>query len=396
MRRCKARRKMRQEGICAIVSAQELIGVEPRKIMGKTSADVEMAFIFGAGASMPPLKSQQDLVLDLLEETREPRVQAARKYLRRTFPGFLRVGSGKPPFRFEDIVGPLEIAEAEEYWYHFGGHHPNTKTLVTNREVLDSLDSWVAIALDPDSIPKPTGRGDPQHDLKRTAFCNYYAPSSGASLPYARLVNLLKEIGILERAAFLSMNYDILLDRVLVASEAFVPDYRIDAFYEQEGETTTQKSSVCLLKLHGLLNWRACERCHVLRNLGIFMVWPNSNCVDCESKNARPMLIRPTLLKDFRHRVWKDVWREAGHVLAGARTWVIVGYSLPMADVWMLRLLAQSARSAGIRWSERKIIIVNRDADTWERFAIIFPNAQFREQTFDDWISFCQEIKGVE
>lgn len=367
--------------------------------MDKAYSTADIAIVFGAGASIPPLRSQQELVRDILSTTNEPRISSAQKYLRRTFPGLIKTSIPNNSIRFEDIVGPLEIAESEEYWYHFGGHKflPKKRVLVTNKEVLDSLDTWVAIALDPECVPKPPGSKKPDYALKQQEFLKFYAPSESATLSYAKLVYFLKKTKLLDKTVFLSMNYDILLDRVLYASETHAPDYKIDAFYDvpEPFPSKKQPSGVRLLKLHGSLNWRACDRCHVLRNLKGFVAWPNSKCVDCESEAARPMLIRPTLLKDFRHRVWQDVWREAGHVLASASKWVFVGYSLPMADVWMLRLLAQSAMSWHITPVKRSITVVNTDADVMQRFTLLFPNAEFRNQSFDAWVVECQNRGGI-
>ncbi|HVC00412.1 MAG TPA: hypothetical protein VNJ12_13925, partial [Candidatus Dormibacteraeota bacterium] len=297
----------------------------------------EIAIVFGAGASAPPLKGQRALVEGLLAARSQPRIRKAQRYLRHAFPG-LGTGDGTDGrIRFEDIVGPLEIAESEEYWFHFGGRERDMR-LVSNREVLDSLDTWVAMCLDPQDIPKPPSMAEHDKAAKGAAYLAFYSPSDTAPLPYARLVNFLDKSGLLPRTAFLSMNYDVLFDRVLRSSTARVPKYCIDAFYREPPEPPTA-AQVLLLKLHGSLNWRVCDACHVLADLGEFVAWPGDRCPECRAMAARPMLIRPTLLKDFRHRVWKDLWRAAGHLLAEARTWVFVGYSLPMADVWMLRLL---------------------------------------------------------
>jgi hypothetical protein len=293
----------------------------------------------------------------------------------------------KENVRFEDIVGPLEISEAEEYWFHFGGSGDHG-VLLTNRQVLNSLDTWVAMALDPQNIPKPaTGKGARATEERET-YDNYYAPRSNSDLPYARLVHFLKDAGLLEETAFLSMNYDVLLDRVIHSSVSHIPDYGIDGFYDPGPEASSdekERASVLILKLHGSLNWRACDNCHILRNLKEYVIWPGDKCVDCGEQAARPMLIRPTLLKDFRHRVWKDVWRRAGHVLAGASRWIFVGYSLPLADVWMLRLLAQSARSGGIPPRQRNIVVVNTDPQVKQRFSLLFPGVDFCEMDFGAW-----------
>lgn len=351
------------------------------------SSRMETAIVFGAGASMPPLLGQQGLVEQLASVRGQPRIESAQKYLQTAFPG----GPNKT-LRFEDIVGPLEIAEAEEYWFHFAGRDLPGNVIVTNQEVLDSLDTWVAMCLDPDSLPKPK---EAKKGTAKTndSYSSYYRPTRKSPLAYSRLVRLLLDAGQLEQTAFISMNYDVLLDRVLFASEAYTPEYSIDGFYENRNPPETKKT--LLLKLHGSLNWRSCDQCHILRNLGPFVVWPQSHCIDCNSKRARPMLIRPTLLKDFRHRVWQEVWRAAGHVLASARKWVFVGYSLPLADVWMLRLLAQSLKSGGIAPKSREIIVVNPEAATRERFAVLFPRLTFDQQKFEDWLAKCETRGGL-
>ena len=254
---------------------------------------------------------------------------------------------------------------------------------MTNKEVLDSLDSWVAKTLDPDDIPKPTKDREGK-DFER--YVEFYSPREAAPLAYSRMVHRLRDTGQLGKTVFLSMNYDVLLDRVLYSSETHEPDYSIDAFYDEPTSPSGSLAQVPLLKLHGSLNWLVCDQCHVLRNLRNFVVWPNSNCPGCHMKTARPMLIRPTLLKDFRHRVWRDVWQEAGHMLASARRWIFIGYSLPMADVWILRLLAQSSRSGGIKPERRLVTVVNPDPASKKRFAMLFPKAKFEAKVFEEWL----------
>jgi len=358
--------------------------------MPKPSAIFTTAIIFGAGASVPPLMSQQGLVQELLNDQTHPRIWPAKRYLRHSFPGLI-AKSADPrsiDIRFEDIVGPLEIAEAEEYWFHFGGSG-EPGTLLTNRQVLSSLDTWVAMALDPRSIPKPTTGKSPKAIEQRVAYGEYYAPKPTCPLPYGRMIHYLRKDGLLEKTAFLSMNYDVLLDRVVHASGTHIPDYGIDGFYDPGSVVAASekdRATTLILKLHGSLNWRACDNCHILRNLKEFISWPGDKCTDCGEQAARPMLIRPTLLKDFRHRVWKDVWKRAGHVLAGASKWVFVGYSLPLADVWMLRLLAQSSRSGGILPRKREIVVVNKDPQVKNRFSLLFPEVTFLKMDFAAWI----------
>jgi hypothetical protein len=354
-----------------------------------TAEQIDTAIVFGAGASLPALPSQQGLVDRLHGARPHPRIALAQRYLRRVFPGL-----PNPTIRFEDVVGPLEIAEAEEYWFHFAGtSSDHRRRLVTNKAVLDSLDTWLAMSLDPETIPKPpSARRTTATDAATISFRTYYAPSADGALPYSRLIYLLSLLDSLKNTGFLSMNYDVLLDRVLYASETNAPDYVVDGFYRDTSESPPDQTvinRITLLKLHGSLNWRSCDTCHTLRNLGSFVVWPESHCIDCGSEFARPMLIRPTLLKDFRHRVWQGLWRNAGHVLAGAKTWIFIGYSLPLADVWMLRLLAQSCRSGSIPVHDRRIVVVNLDPNVKDRFALLFPRLDFRYESFEAWVNGC-------
>ena len=347
----------------------------------------DIAFIFGSGASTPPLLSQQDLVERLFTAPDETRILAAKKYLRRTFGGLTSSQAPKGILRFEDIVGPLEIAESEEYWFHFGGKEQKENRIITNSKVLDALDTWVAMSLDPPELPRP--EPSPIRGSRSGGkFEEFYGPRLDSPLCYSRLVALLQSIGALEKSVFISMNYDILFDRTLNASRKYAPDYDLEDIVRPSlpGSGLPERTKVKLLKLHGSLNWRICDSCHLLRDTENTVVWPNSQCNDCGSKTARPMLIRPTLLKDFRHRVWKDVWRKAGHDLASASHWYFVGYSLPLADVWMLRLLAQSARSGGIDVRDRHICVINLDENVTKRFKLLFPNAVGRLETFQSWI----------
>lgn len=180
-----------------------------------TAEQIDSAIVFGAGASLPALPSQQGLVDRLHGARPHPRIALAQRYLRRVFPGL-----PNPTIRFEDVVGPLEIAEAEEHWFHFAGTSSDPRRrLVTNKAVLDSFDTWLAMSLDPETIPKPTSSRRTTEGYPATiSFQRYDAPSTDGILRHARLVYLLSQSSSLKTTGFLSLNDDVLLDRVLYAS----------------------------------------------------------------------------------------------------------------------------------------------------------------------------------
>ena len=338
-----------------------------------------VAFILGAGASCPIIPPQRDLVLQLWQKTTKPyepgfpinRLWPARAYLRRTFPGLKK---GVAP-TFEDVLGPLEISEAEEYWYHFAGRDLKGR-LVTNQQVLDALDTWISYVLDPPSLPRRPGDD---------GFAPLFGPGKNATCVYAKLVDVLRETSLIGSTLFISMNYDILLDRCLIAA-GHPPNYQVEAFLDPPAKAV---GTIPVFKLHGSLNWRVCEQCHVLIDLQFDSVWPASICGTCGSQRARPMLIRPTVLKDFKHRVWKEVWKWTGRELAKAEHWVFIGYSLPLADVWMLRLLTQSVRSGGIK--SRKISVVEPSGRVLERYRLLFPQAERVAKTFEQYVMKCRK-----
>ena len=67
-----------------------------------------------------------------------------------------------------------------------------------------------------------------------------------------------------------------------------------------------------------------------------------------------------------------------------------------MADVWILRLLAQSARSGGIKPQERLVTVVNPDPDSRKRFALLFPKANFEARVFEEWLNDWQPLATAE
>ena len=71
----------------------------------------------------------------------------------------------------------------------------------------------------------------------------------------------------------------------------------------------------------------------------------------------------------------------------GTPRWLIVGYSLPLADVWMLRLLAQSVRSGG--GGKRRITVVDPESGVLDRFRLLFPNAAHGANRFEEYVDRC-------
>jgi hypothetical protein len=57
-----------------------------------------------------------------------------------------------------------------------------------------------------------------------------------------------------------------------------------------------------------------------------------------------PFLVPPSTLKSayFRNPVTREIWSSAYEALRGAKRWIIVGYSLPLADLTVRNMLTQA------------------------------------------------------
>lgn len=110
------------------------------------------------------------------------------------------------------------------------------------------------------------------------------------------------------------------------------------------------QGAVMNLKLHGSLNWLYCPRCQeldvttgekstqLLTDQGSSLLCANSACT-CDYE---PLLILPTMYKQYENRVLEDTWNLASMALEQAHRVVFIGYSLPEADYELKCLIAKS------------------------------------------------------
>jgi hypothetical protein len=69
-----------------------------------------------------------------------------------------------------------------------------------------------------------------------------------------------------------------------------------------------------------------------------------------------------------------------------SKHWVFVGYSLPLADVWMLRLLTQAFRAGGGHEEKIAVTVVDPDTAVHDRFRVVFPEATNGGASFAEWV----------
>ncbi|RJS89188.1 hypothetical protein CW705_07840 [Candidatus Bathyarchaeota archaeon] len=170
------------------------------------------------------------------------------------------------------------------------------------------------------------------------------------------LVNTLKSRGILKETAFLSLNYDIIIDNVLTQS---CPDFHLDYgigfinFYRDDSNWKKPDSnkSILLLKLHGSLNWLLCPTCNHLeltpKEKGAIKAFYNlKKCEICNSL-MKPVIIPPSFYKEISNPFIQQIFLKAYYVLRQVDKIFFCGYSFPDADLHIKYLLKKAEMFKG-------------------------------------------------
>ncbi|QVW35807.1 SIR2 family protein [Geobacter sulfurreducens] len=170
------------------------------------------------------------------------------------------------------------------------------------------------------------------------------------------LVSRLIHESRISKTAFVSLNYDILIDNALSdVHDKFDLDYGIPfANFSRKNDWHRPRPNraVKLFKLHGSLNWLYCPTCISL------MITPKDKskvsqyadtpipCVSCQT-NMIPIIIPPTFFKVMSNFFLQQIWREAENTLIAARRIIFCGYSFPDADVHIKYLLKRIELNTG-------------------------------------------------
>lgn len=169
------------------------------------------------------------------------------------------------------------------------------------------------------------------------------------------------------RAAFINLNYDLLLDNALIelyGANDLDLDYGIEfrnfvdprqrtypervAFIRNPDEwfMPRKENSVLLLKPHGSLNWLYCPNCNTIKTTktekGALRVW--SDRVVCENDQSyqRTLIVPPTWEKIYDNPHLTRIALKTDEVLRKANRVFFVGYSLPDADIKLKYLIKRA------------------------------------------------------
>lgn len=157
---------------------------------------------------------------------------------------------------------------------------------------------------------------------------------------YRTFAKSLKRRG--KRFALISFNYDLVFERAIL-TELKELDYKLGRIYGHKKFC----NGVPLLKLHGSLNWLWCPKCEEIfvDNESVAHRYPRESCLSRCGGMRQPLIIPPSPQKGEHLKVIQTLWRNAEYLMEEADKIVIVGYSLPDADVAAKELLKDSVRT---------------------------------------------------
>ena len=231
---------------------------------------------------------------------------------------------------FEEALGFVELALQRGEQFRGFGDQPNLPQL---QRIRKHLSQTIAFTLD--------------RTLK------------DAGKLHRALVESLAAAGELRQTAFVSTNYDILIDNAVAgwqerAGMVGQVNYAVSfsnythSQYLPEGfrwPVPDPSRAVLLLKPHGSLNWLYCATCTAL-TLTPSIKGATSVAVDPERYRCpvctgltTPIIVPPTFFKAMSNFHLQQVWRAAEACLMEARRLVFCGYSLADADIHVKYLL---------------------------------------------------------
>jgi hypothetical protein len=185
----------------------------------------------------------------------------------------------------------------------------------------------------------------------------------------APITELLVKKAIAEEAPIVSTNYDFAVDRSLCEAKnvsygvsvrwpvGFQGAFPGKPHHEDKGRhlqrlpwTDVNTGPVCLLKVHGSLNWLYCARCDELDITpsygGAAIVMSAEMVGRCAAEHCtgryEEVLVGPSVEQRYEHRVLRETWILAEAYLRHAESLVIIGYSLPEADYFVRAMLIRA------------------------------------------------------
>ncbi len=199
---------------------------------------------------------------------------------------------------------------------------------------------------------------------------------------YKDFVNVIVD----SESSIISTNYDIFIDNALTGHQCFnygvkirvavaelESNRKISGFKRpsRSGETRINTGKIKLLKIHGSLNWLYCNKCNEVDiAIGEKLDADALKELYCSYEHCtnryEPLLVTPTMFKDYENRIIKESWIHAEKELKAADNLIFIGYALKDED-YQIRCLLMKALLNKPEGYKKVIVIDKKPEDDEER-----------------------------
>ncbi len=323
---------------------------------------IKQIIVLGSGASKSegaPLQNElfydffeyyKDTILDWVKTHRRTKTEKHEYLLYKFFKDFWgydieNIETQKEMFpTFEECVGILDLASTHEESFKNYEHEKINKT----RKALILL---MAIVINNKLGSRPT-----------------------QITPHQKLIQRLIEEGNLKKTAFISLNYDILLDNSLTKLYPdFHLDYGIDFInFERSNDWARpdKEKAVLLLKPHGSFNWLFCPTCNNLEltpgmKEKVRKALLGTEKCECGTP-LDSVIIPPTFYKDLSNPFIQNIFFKTDQTLRQVDKIFFCGYSFPDAD---LHIKYHLKRAELFAEKTPEIYVINKEEnEDWEQW----------------------------
>ncbi|MFA5287445.1 MAG: SIR2 family protein [Candidatus Omnitrophota bacterium] len=222
----------------------------------------------------------------------------------------------------------------------------------------------------------------------------------------------------------ISTNYDIIVDNALAMRKSLNYGAKIRYAVRADDVVKEDLNKVCgfnrpwravqyenlntglvqLLKIHGSLNWIYCRKCDevdlTMWQKGCQKTLTGIHCHnECCTNKYEPLLITPTMFKNYENRFIKETWNNAEKALIEADELVFIGYSLKEEDYQIRCLLMNALLNKPKNYDQ--VIVVEKEPENendskyliniHREYKNLYRNVEFREIGFYNYV---QSISG--